>query len=300
MAAIFNHAGVFGLILLKLACTAVVILALAAALAETGSSTLVQFAVLIGSAVVIKPQLQFRPQSFTFALLAVLIYLLTADAYRRAGRLWLAVPLLALWANLHGGFIMGIAALGTYAAVSGLQDVMAGRGYDRAIRLAAITGAATLATLATPYGFGTWETVGHALRNPYTRTVIVEWQPLASAALAHWQQHRFLVSNYDIGIAMMAAAAISWALTIEAADLPLCAIAAVMAIAAFISNRNLPIAMIALAAPLARHLPRAWQSMVPAKESARPQQRSGWINQAILVALSIVIFRSEADFSRAR
>ena len=73
MAAIFNHAGVFGLIVLKLACTAVVILALAAALAETGSSTLVQFAVLIGSAVVIKPQLQFRPQSFTFALLAVLI-----------------------------------------------------------------------------------------------------------------------------------------------------------------------------------------------------------------------------------
>ena len=149
MAAVFNHAGVFGLILLKLACTTVVILALAAALAETGSSTLVQFAVLIGSAVVIKPQLQFRPQSFTFALLAVLIYLLTADAYRRAGRLWLAVPILALWANLHGGFIMGIAALGTYAAVSGLQDVIAGRGYDRAIRLAAITGG-DFATLATP------------------------------------------------------------------------------------------------------------------------------------------------------
>jgi len=83
MAAIFNHAGVFGLVILKLACSTVVILALAAALAETGSSTLVQFAVLIGSAVVIKPQLQFRPQSFTFALTAVLICILTQDAYRR-------------------------------------------------------------------------------------------------------------------------------------------------------------------------------------------------------------------------
>src|SRR6266436_2530855 len=233
-AAIFNHAGVFGLILLKLACTAIVILALAAAVAETGSSTLVQFAALIGSAVTIKPQLQFRPQSFTFALLAVLICLLTRDVYRRTGRLWLAIPLLALWANLHGGFILAIAALGTYAAVSGLQDVLAGRGYDRAIRLGAITGAATLATLATPYGFGTWYAIGHALRNPYTRIVIVEWQPLASAALAHWQQHKFLVSNYDIGIAMMSLTAVSWALTIEAEDLPLCAIAVVMAIAAFI------------------------------------------------------------------
>ena len=33
----------------------------------------------------------------------------------------------------------------------------------------------------------------------------MEWQPLASAAIAHWQQHQFVVSNYDIGIAMMAA-----------------------------------------------------------------------------------------------
>jgi hypothetical protein len=299
MAAIFNHAGAFGLILLKLACTAIVIIALAAALAETGSSTLVQFAVLIGAAVVIKPHIQFRPQSFTFALLAVLIYLLTSDAYRRTGRLWLAIPILALWANLHGVFIMGIAAIGTYSAISGLQDVMVGRGFARAIRLAAITVAATLATLATPYGFGNWEMVGRALQNPYTRTVIVEWQPLATAALEQWQQHKFVISNYDIAIAMMAATVISWALTIEAADLPLFAIAVVMTIAAFLSTRNLPLAMIALAAPLARHLPRAWQKMVSAKESARRPQRSGWINQAILVALSIVIFVQGGFFARS-
>lgn len=298
MAAIFNHAGVFGLILLKLACSAVVILALAAALAETGSSTLVQFAVLIGSAVVIKPQLQFRPQSFTFALLAALICILTQDAYRRTGRLWLAIPILALWANLHGGFIMGIAAIGTYAAMSGLQDITARRGYDRALRLSAITVASILATLVTPYGFGTWQTVGHALHNPYTRAVIVEWQPLVSAALAHWREHQFIVSNYDIGIALMALTALSWALTIEAGDLPLVAIAVVMTVAAFISTRNLPIAMISMAAPLARHLPRAWHSIVPAKQGARPPQPSGWINQTILIALSIVFFVQNGFLSR--
>jgi len=299
LAAAFNHAGVFGLILLKLACSAVVILVLAAALAETGSSTLVQFAVLIGAAVVVKPQLQFRPQSFEFAVLAILMYLLTRDAYRRAGPLWLAIPLLALWANLHGGFFIGVAALGAYTAVSGLQDIMAGRGYGRAIRLAAITGAATLATLATPYGFTTWTTVAHALRNPYTRIVIVEWQPLASAALEHWQQHRLLISNYDIGIAMIALTGISWALTVEATDLPLFAIAVVMAIAAFISNRNLPIAMIALAVPLARHFPLAWQKIASAKKSTEPRRRSVWINQAVLVVLSIIIFVQGGFFSRS-
>jgi hypothetical protein len=216
-----------------------------------------------------------------------------------AGRLWLAIPLLALWANMHGGFFIGIAALGTYAAVSGLEDVMAGRGYGRAIRLAAITGAATLATLATPYGFATWTTVAHALRNPYTRIVIVKWQPLASAALERWQQRRFLVSNYDIGIAMIAATGIAWALTIEECDLALVAVAAVMAMAAFISNRNLPIAMIALAAPLARHFPRALQKIVPAKGSIEAQPRSGWINQAILAVLWIVIFVQGGFFSRS-
>jgi hypothetical protein len=299
LAAAFNHAGVFGLILLKLACTAVVILALAAALAETASSTLVQFAVLLGAAVVIKPQLQFRPQSFEFAVLAILMYLLTRDAYRRAGPLWLAIPILALWANLHGGFFIGIAALGTYTAVTGLQDAIAGRGYRRAIKLAAITGAATLATLATPYGFATWTTVAHAMRNPYTRIVIVEWQPLASAALKHWQQHRLLISNYDVGVAMIAATGISWALTIEATDLPLFAIAAVMAVAAFISNRNLPIAMIALAAPLARHFPRAWQKIASAKAGTAQPHRSGWINHAVLVFLSILIFVQGGFFSRS-
>jgi hypothetical protein len=129
--------------------------------------------------------------------------------------------------------------------------------------------------------------------------VIQEWQPLASAAAAHWQQHRFLISNYDIGIAMMAMAGISWALTTEVGDLPLCAIAAVMAIAAFISNRNLPIAMIALAAPLARHFPLAWQKIASAKVSTEPSRRSGWINQAVLVALSIVIFVQGGFFSRS-
>src|SRR6202023_620295 len=109
---------------------------------------------------------------------------------------------------------------------------------------------------------------------------------------------QFIVSNYDIGIAMMALTAVAWALTIEQGDLPLVAIAVVMTIAAFISTRNLPIAMIAMSAPLARHLPRAWHSMVPASESARPPHPSGWINQAILIALSIVFFVQNGFFSR--
>ncbi len=278
MAAVFNHAGVAGLVMMKLACTAATAIFLAAALGETGASPLLQFGVLIYSLVVLKPQLQFRPQSFTFAMLAIVLWLLTCETYRRDSKLWIAIPILALWANLHGGFIMGIAALGIYTAVAGAQDLLAGRSYRRPLRLATIAIAATLATLATPYGIANWETVAHALRNPYTRLVITEWNPLGIAMLLQWHSGGFHISNYEIGVALILSTAICWLVTIEARDLALVAIALVMAAAAIVSTRNLPIAALATAVPLARHLSLAGLALA---RVARPRH-----DRAVLVGES--------------
>jgi hypothetical protein len=290
LAALYNHWGVFGLDLMKLACAAVAIIFVAAALAQTGASTRVQFATLIAAAVLLKPQIQYRPQSFTFALLAVLVFLLARDTYRRRGGLWLAIPIMALWANLHGGFIMGIASLGVYGAVSGAQDFFAGRGAARGMKLAALTAAATLATLATPYGIDTWYTVIHALRNPYTRLVIQDWLPLGPAMLAHWA-HGGFVSNYEIAALLMAGTVIFWSLTIEPDDLALAAVAALMSISAVLSVRNLPIAGIAVAAPFARHLEaalRRWRGKAAERKEAPGW--AWWLNQGVLAALSVLLF----------
>lgn len=300
MAASFSHLGVPGLIMMKLACTAAVVVFIALALAETGAPPMVQFGVLLYCAVVIKPQLQFRPQMFTFALLAPLVWMLTRDAYRRVGRLWMAIPILALWANLHGGFIMGIAALGTYAAFSGAQDVLAGRGWRRGAGLSAVTIAATLATLATPYGINTWKAVAHALHDPYTRAVITEWEPLATEIVTRWTEHGPRISNYEIGTVLIAATAVCWMLTIEVVDLPLVAIAALMALSAFISKRNLPIAAIAMAAPLARHFAMVLKRLRPdAAAPAFARTRAWWINQGVLVALSAAMFAQSGLLSRS-
>ncbi len=58
-----------------------------------------------------------RPQMMSFFLSAAVLYLLWLHSRRGVDRLWIIPPLMALWANLHGGFAIGfilmvLAALG--------------------------------------------------------------------------------------------------------------------------------------------------------------------------------------------
>jgi len=52
-----------------------------------------------------------RPQIISFTLAAVFLYIL--DLFRRRGKnfLWLLPPLMALWVNVHGGFVIGFILL---------------------------------------------------------------------------------------------------------------------------------------------------------------------------------------------
>ncbi len=178
MALFYDGLGVAGLKLWKAACAAATILFLASGLAETGASIVVQLGLLGIAASALMPQIQFRPQMFTFALFAAEIAMLARHNYRRPTRLWLIVPMMTVWANLHGGLIVGIATLGVYATVSVVQDLIGGERDGRAVQLGSLTAAAALATFLTPLGMETWDPVVHALRNPATRIVIADWLPL--------------------------------------------------------------------------------------------------------------------------
>ena len=298
MGALYNHLNVFGLKLMKLGCTALLVVFIAAAESETGAPTQIQFVILLTAAVTIAPQIQFRPQVFTFALLSALIYLLARDTYGRGVRLWLAIPMLAVWANLHGGFIVGIATLVTYTAVSTAQDIYYRRGSARALRLGGLTALAILATLATPYGIGTWRSVLHALFNPYTHIVIIDWQPLASSLVKNSGPEALRAFYLGLAVAMMAAMLFSFIFSPTKEDLPLVMVAAVMSIAAFLAVRNITVAVIAICAPLARHLPlaleRRWPAIRDDPGAAHPASRA---NQVILAILAIVIFWRANFFS---
>jgi hypothetical protein len=298
LAEFYNMLGVFGLKLLKLFCTGATILMMAAALSETGAASATQLTLLILAAIAIEPQMQFRPQMFTFALMSALSALFARDIYRRGGKLWLAIPILALWANLHGGFLMGVVALAIYSGVSGPQDWWAGRGTRRGLALGAIWAGALAATLATPYGFGTWGLLAHALANPYTRSTLADWKPLLHV-LALAGPSPVALMNYAAAIAIVFGLGAVCVLRPAAIDLPLVAIAAVMAVAGYLSVRNLPLAVITAVAPLAYHLSigaaqRDSFSVHRASSAARPNLPG----QAALALLTLYVLFATGFFSR--
>ena len=123
--------------------------------------------------------LALRPQLLGMVLFAATVAIL-AGRERRPRLVW-AIPLLVIvWANVHGSFFLGPAAV----AVAWLEDVVAGRPGAR--RLLAVGLASALATLVNPYGVEVWTYAGGVAANPTIRRLISEWQttsPLSFAGL---------------------------------------------------------------------------------------------------------------------
>ncbi len=295
----FEAAGVFGLKLMKLAMTAATMGFVALAEGESQAPIFAQLSVLLASALAIAPSMQFRPQIFTFALFAGLMALLARDTYRSALRLWIAIPALAIWANLHGGFIMGIAALGIYAVAVVARDTIRRVGIGHAAMVAGVTLGGIAATLATPFGFGTWRAVSHALRNPYTRIVIVDWQPLLGSLEMSLGNGIIELAYRIIPLAMMAATAIAVAISPDLEDLPLLAIGGVMCTAAFVAVRNVPLAVLAISAPLARHGAMAAARLRSRSYHEEPSETArGWaISQMVLGAAAFAMLIASGFFS---
>ena len=57
-----------------------------------------------------------RAQLFSLVLFCVVLLLLRSEARSPSWRIWLLVPLMALWANLHGAVLVGLAVSGAYLA----------------------------------------------------------------------------------------------------------------------------------------------------------------------------------------
>ena len=213
MALIYNHGGVIGLKLWKFTCVALTFGVLAAALSETGASAAVQLNTLMCAAVALILEIQFRPQLFTYLLFAAVLMILARHNYRGSAPIWLMIPIMALWANLHGGFVIGIGTLGIYTAVVGMQDLIAEKGLKRTLRLALVTLAGTLGTLATPWGISLWREVLRPVFSPTIRTLIVDWHPLTLVLAEQWKQGHLGILFYLFVFALMGALAITFALT---------------------------------------------------------------------------------------
>jgi hypothetical protein len=104
-----------GLMLGQLAAVAVAFTVLARDARAGGASAAGAAGALLLVAVGALPSLAIvRLQMFSLALFPVLLLLLRAEVRRPSRRIWLAVPLLALWSNLHGAALLGLVVVLAY------------------------------------------------------------------------------------------------------------------------------------------------------------------------------------------
>jgi hypothetical protein len=122
--------------------------------------------------------LQFRAQSFAPLLFVAVLYLLAADSRAPSRRVYLVLPLLVVWANLHGTVVLGAALVVVAALVSAVRRLAARElGLGSALRTAALIGLAPLCVLASPYGFALVGYYHQLLLDPGLHWFIDEWQP---------------------------------------------------------------------------------------------------------------------------
>ena len=112
------------------------------------------------------PNTAVRAQAFAYLLFIALLWLVLRDASRRHSRAWLclALPLLVLWANLHGSVLVGIALLVAYCVWEAVTHLRAERRVTYVYSLVAL--AACASPLATPYGLRILSYYRAVLANP--------------------------------------------------------------------------------------------------------------------------------------
>ena len=174
LAAVYRAGGGRALVLLRALLFAATMALLARLVWDRFPHPLGLTALLLGAAGTVSFFLNLRPHTFTYLL--TLAFLAAADADRRGGRraLWAWPPLMVLWVNLHGGFVLGL-AVAAFAAAALLLRRGAGAAGRRRVLLAA--GLTALAPLANPYGPGLFAYLTRELGGDHS--MVLEWLPIA-------------------------------------------------------------------------------------------------------------------------
>jgi hypothetical protein len=173
----YRWGGGAGLVALRLLVIAAIGLLVARAIRLDGLSDARGY-ILVALAVILTiPRTQHvRPQLFSVACFAALLFILKQFEHGNRRALIAAPVLVAAWANLHGGWIVGCAVLLLW---SGVQLVRGDAARQARLTVVAVGISAVLASLLNPYGVHLWtflwRTVGLG------RSDISEWSSISTA-----------------------------------------------------------------------------------------------------------------------
>ncbi len=124
-----------------------------------------------------------RPQMFNILFAAAFVNILERVRLGQAGPRWLGIlpPLTALWANLHSGFLLGIALLAAYAIGDAIEALLHTPTDRRnrslsASRLVLLAVACLAASLLNAHGYRLWTYPFGTLGSAVMQGSIQEWQ----------------------------------------------------------------------------------------------------------------------------
>jgi hypothetical protein len=169
---------------------------------------------------------QVRAQTFALPLFVWTLFLAAQHVRKPSRRIWLAVPLLLVWANLHGSVLLGatmviLAALWAAAATPHRWTALPGAAVFAVV--------AAVAALTTPYGLDIVDYYRLLLFDPPFGDYVVEWgrtklEPITAvffavaalgAVLVVWKRRR--LAWFDIAVlvilfvgALQAVRGIAW------------------------------------------------------------------------------------------
>jgi hypothetical protein len=136
------------------------------------------YAVLVALAAVVlsMPHFLARPHVLVMPLMVAWAHgLMIASERRQPPSYWL-LPLIALWANLHGGFVFGLVLAGAFA-IDALWNAEPSQRRPLALRWAAFGLAALAACCVTPYGWGSILASRRILDLGELLRLLSEWAP---------------------------------------------------------------------------------------------------------------------------
>jgi len=168
-AAVFDAGGWAALLLLRALLIGLTFALVFVACRAGGAGQVIAALVTLGSFVVAATNLALRSQTFGVLCFAAVIAIL-AWRRRHPWLLWLIPLVMVGWANTHGSFFVGWAAIGLAA----MEDLVARR------RLAAVTISvgvlSVLVTLLHPWGVEMWAYVVELSSNSLIASLVTEWQ----------------------------------------------------------------------------------------------------------------------------
>jgi hypothetical protein len=261
MGAAWKALGTPGLVALKLSVVCVTVLVVMRHLRWRGLSPLAGAIIVLAGWWLMLPWLTaFRPQVFTYLGCACVFTLIARAQAGRHRVLWWAVPLLALWANLHGGFLAGLGLLGvwTLSYVAASAAAHGWRSHEtRALARATLPPlfAAAFATALTPYGPSLWTFLRSTLE---PRHEIAEWNPVS------------VMSIEGIAHAVLLVPAVAaWLVSRRAKPLPITAVFLCAVVAPFVARRHTPLLALAVMMLAGEHVADAAASVVTSRERSR-------------------------------